>query len=336
MKKVLVRLALSAAIAGILVWWLLSQGFDVIPDLAAIDEVLSWWSVGVYTLLFVVFHFLRAWRWNYLLRPVAEVNPVLMMETALVGFTAIQMMPLRTGEVARPYLLDRYAGISKSSLFGTIVIERVIDGLVVSLLLTVALFTIPADAGPYVWPLRLVPLGIFAAATVLLVAFHHSPELVSALLGKVLGLVSKRLADFAIGVISRFHQGLAALPHMRSFWMFTLTTCLYWGINAAAFLLLARGCGLDLPAAGAVAGMGVLAVGILLPAGPGYFGNFQIATLVALEMYIPDAAESEAAAVFVFALYLLQTGLTIVFGAVGGLALRRRPRATVCAKREAG
>ncbi len=325
MNKILVRLLISAIIAALLVWWLVSQGFDVVPSWGSIQETVSPLNLATYVGLFSLFHILRAWRWTYLLRPFARVPTGTMMETAFAGFMAIQMMPLRTGEVARPYLLDRYTGASKSALFGTIAIERVIDGLMVSAWLTVALFTIPSDVSSYVWVLRLVPVTIFTVALALLIAFHHSPSLVSRLLKKILGLVSRRLADFAVGVIERFHGGLAALPDMRNFWAFVIITAAYWCINAAAFLALARGCGLDLPAAGAVAGMGILAVGILLPAGPGYFGNFQIAVLVALQMYIPDAAQSERAAVFIFALYFLQTGLTILFGTGGALALKRRP-----------
>jgi uncharacterized protein (TIRG00374 family) len=324
-SKILIRLGISLVIAGLLVWWLLSQGFDVVPSWDAIHKTVSWWAILAYVALFAVFHLLRAWRWTYLLRPFVEVRSRVMLETAFTGFMAIQMMPLRTGEVARPYLLDRYTGASKSALFGTIAIERVIDGLMVSLWLTVALLTIPAGSGPYVWGLRVLPLVIFVAALAVLLAFHRWPARASAVLGRVLGLVSKRLAVFVTGVIERFHRGLAALPDMRRFWAFVACSAAYWGINAAAFLLLARGCGLDLPPAGAVAGMGVLAVGILLPAGPGYFGNFQIAVLAALEMYLPRGGFGAEAAVFIFVLYVLQTGLTVVFGAGGAAALLRRP-----------
>ena len=61
-----------------------------------------------------------------------------------------------------------------------------------------------------------------------------------------------------------------------------------------------------------------------LPAGPGYFGNFQVAVLAALEIYIPSASSSQGAAVFIFLLYVLQTGLTILFSIGGALGLRGR------------
>jgi len=326
MTKVLVRLAVSIAIAAALVYWLAAQGFDVVPSWSAIAKNADPLCALAYVALFAVFHVLRAWRWDYLLRPFTAVRRGPMMETAFVGFAAIQMMPLRTGEVARPYLLDRYAGISKSALFGTIAIERVIDGLLVSLWLTVALFTVPLGSGPYVLALRVIPLAVFASALALLVAFRRWPDRVGALLGRFLGAFSKRLAQFAVGVVSRFHAGLAALPNRRAFWAFTAQSALYWGVNAFAFWVLAHGCGLELSFSGAVAGMGVLAVGILLPSGPGYFGNFQISLLVALEMYLGStAAHSEAAAVFIFLLYVFQTGLTLIFGAAAAIPMLRRP-----------
>jgi uncharacterized protein (TIRG00374 family) len=325
MRKVVFRLIVSSAIAALLIYWLMSQGFEVLPSMETISSVAEWWAIPAYVVVFSAFHVLRAWRWSYLLKPFAKVPMLAMMEVAFLGFAAIQMMPLRTGEVARPYLLDRYTGASKSALFGTIAIERVVDGLLISLWLTAALFTIPADRASYVWGLRFVPLLIFVAALVLLVAFYRNPDAVSRIMHKVLGLVSKRLAEFAVGVLERFHKGLAALPDKKNLFDFTWMSVLYWGTNALSFWLLARGCGLSLSFVGSIAGMGCLAVGILLPAGPGYFGNFQVSVLAALEMYLPQVSASNQASVFIFLLYVLQTGLTIAFGAAGALGLRNRP-----------
>ncbi len=325
MRKIMVRLVASLGIAALFVLWLTKQGFDVFPSLDHLRRFCSWWGIPVYIGLFSAFHLLRAWRWIYLLRPFANVPRSTMMEVAFSGFVAIQMMPLRTGEMARPYLLDRFAGISKSALFGTIAIERVIDGLIISLMLTAALFTVPAARSSLIWGLRLLPLLLFVSALGLLIAFYFFPNGVKRFLERVLGLFSRRLAEFATGVLERFHAGLAAIPHQRSFWAFVVTSVAYWCINGVAFLVLARACGLMLPTAGAVAGMGCLAVGILLPAGPGYFGNFQAAVVTAIEIFLPVVSASEPLAVFVFLLYVLQTGLTILFGVYGAWRLRRRP-----------
>lgn len=326
MNSVVGKLFASLGISAILLWWLLRQGFEVFPSWNEIALHTTLWSVLLYTGLFVFFHLLRAWRWIYLIRPFAKVRFSTMMQTAFVGFVAIQMMPLRTGEVARPYLLDRYAGVSKSALFGTIAIERVIDGLMVSLILTGALSAIPASRSPLIWGLRLIPPAVFGVALFLLAAFYYRPQLVKNSILKLVGLFSTKLADFTVGVLDRFHTGLKALPSRRNFWGFCAMTLLYWGINGIAFYYLARGCGVMIPLSGALAGMGCLAVGILLPAGPGYFGNFQVAVLAAVEFYISATAFAEQIAVFVFLLYTLQTGLSVLFGGVSAWALYRLPK----------
>ncbi len=328
MNKTIGKLLLSVAISFGLIYWLFQQGFEVLPPLSEIRQSTALWAIPLYVALFVVFHVLRAWRWIYLIRPFAKVRFSTMMEVAFLGFAAIQMMPLRTGEAARPYLLDRYAGISKSALFGTIAIERVIDGLMVSLILTGALFAIPASRSPFVWGLRLIPSSVFIAALVLLVAFYYRPTAVTRGLSKLCGFFSSKLAVFVIGVLERFHTGLKALPSRRDFWAFTVMTLIYWLINGVSFYYLAKGCGVSIPITGALAGMGCLAVGILLPAGPGYFGNFQVAVVAAVDIYIPSGVASTQIAVFVFLLYVLQTGLTILFGGVSALTLRRKPTCT--------
>jgi glycosyltransferase 2 family protein len=320
--RLAVRFLVSLSIAAGLVWWLVSQGFEVVPSPAEVRRVAPFWSLASYVALFSAFHFLRAWRWRLLVEPLAAVRSRVLLSSAFAGFALIQVMPLRTGELARPYLLDRYAGVSKSAALGTVAVERVVDGLMVSLCLSASLLTVPPGAGPYVWGLRLAPAAVFLGALLALLAFHRWPKAVSGALRRVLGGFSHRLADFVGGVVEKFHSGLASLPDAPRLWRFVAASAAYWGVNATAFWVLARGCGIDLPFAGAVAGMGCLAVGILLPAGPGYFGNFQIAVVAALQMFVAGASIGVEAEVFVFVLYVLQTGATIVFGLGGWLGLR--------------
>ena len=93
MRKVAIRLAVSVAIAAILIHWLVSQGFEVLPSWNSIVATVSTWALPTYVGLFVLFHFLRAWRWSYLLGPFVEVQKRTMLEVAFLGFVAIQMMP---------------------------------------------------------------------------------------------------------------------------------------------------------------------------------------------------------------------------------------------------
>jgi hypothetical protein len=72
--------------------------------------------------------------------------------------------------------------------------------------------------------------------------------------------------------------------------------------------------------------MGTLALGILLPAGPGYFGAFQLSVYAALALYHSPKDIIELGSMFVFLLYALQVGAQLVVGAVSLLVGVGEPR----------
>ena len=51
-----------------------------------------------------------------------------------VGFMAILVLPLRLGELVRPYFVARAGHVRMSAALGTVAVERIIDGLCISVL----------------------------------------------------------------------------------------------------------------------------------------------------------------------------------------------------------
>ena len=74
----------------------------------------------------------------------------------------------------------------------------------------------------------------------------------------------------------------------------------------------------------AVAVMGVLALGILLPSGPGMFGSFQVAVSAALKLYFPAPLVGGQGSVFVFLLYVLNALMMIPIGVIPLLRMHLR------------
>jgi glycosyltransferase 2 family protein len=102
-------------------------------------------------------------------------------------------------------------------------------------------------------------------------------------------------------------DGLKFLPSFRHIGPFLFETAVYWGLNAFSMWVLARGCGIEhISVVEACVVMGVLGVGIVVPAGPGLFGAFQASTYAALAMFFPDDVVLGPGAVFVFLLYVIQ------------------------------
>src|SRR4029079_11245838 len=91
-------------------------------------------AVGLYLATLAVTHLFRAWRWDFLLRSAGARVPLhRLLAISSVGFMAILALPLRLGELVRPYYVAREGHVRMSAALGTIAVERIVDGLVISI-----------------------------------------------------------------------------------------------------------------------------------------------------------------------------------------------------------
>jgi glycosyltransferase 2 family protein len=313
-----VKLAVSVVIAAAFAWTLERGGLPLIPPSSAFQNV-SVSSCVWYMVTLVFWHALRAARWRHLLAPIAEVPLRRVIAVSWIGFAAILLMPLRAGEFVRPYMIRQKGKVSIAAATGTVGAERIIDGLYLTMLLglcmqlTRPLDPLPDHIGKLQIPVAMVPfyayfalLG-FLGAFALMALFYWRPRLGHKLVETTLGILSKRVAEKAADFVGRTADGLKFLPSLRYFGPFLFETSLYWLANGFGMWILARGCGIEsISIVQAFVVMGVLGVGILVPAGPGLFGAFQASTYAALAMYFHDDVVLGPGVVFVFLLYVFQ------------------------------
>ncbi len=137
----------------------------------------------------------------------------------------------------------------------------------------------------------------------------------------MLGLASPRFARWVATKIEQMAEGLGFLAEPKNALPFLATTVIYWFLNATTWWVIARGSGLGgIGFWGATATMGVVALGILVPATPGFFGAFQFATFAGLAMYLAPETVMGDGAVYAFLAYVLPIGMTTVVGIVCILA----------------
>lgn len=249
--------------------------------------------LGFYALLAFV-HVCRSWRWHYLLKPLdVHIGFGRLLAVSSVGFMAILVLPARLGEFVRPALIRRKGEISASAALGTVAVERIIDGLVVSLLVFTCFFALRGPTAPgWMMPTAYAALGVFAAAMIFLLFAMRRPEatvrfslkltLLPRFAPRIAGVIEAKLLDMI--------RGLAVLRDKRNLAVFGLWTLAYWVANGFATWLLARGFGLELSMVGAFATMGLVAVGITLPNSPGLVGQFQWFTMLGVSLYLGKAA----------------------------------------------
>lgn len=312
------KIVLSVAIALGFAWVLLRAGLPIVPPASSMANV-RWSFVAAHAVLLMTVHCVRALRWRHLLRPIApDIGVRRVLAASWIGFAAILLLPLRMGEIVRPWLVRDRKQITLSTAIGTMGAERVIDGLVVTLVLAGALLFVPrlsplpASIGELHVPVAAIPaagflaLAVFVAAFVAMAVFYFARGFAVRVVHATVGLVSDKAATKIAGIVGGLADGLHFLADVRHGLPFIVETLVYWGINALSMWVLALGCGLDVGFGHACAVMGVLAVGILVPAGPGLFGAFQASTYGALAMYFAASVVTGKGAAFVFLLYAVQ------------------------------
>jgi glycosyltransferase 2 family protein len=323
--KALVSIVIAVAFA----WVLLRAGLPIVPNSAAMARV-RWPLVAAHAAILFCVHFVRAIRWRHLLRPIApDIRRRRVMAASWIGFTAILMLPLRAGEFVRPWLIRDRKQITFSAALGTLGAERVIDGFVVTLVLAGALIFVPRlDPLPQTFgdlkiPVAAIPaagyiaLAVFTAAFIAMALFYFARSFSQRLVKATIGRISPKLGDKLAGIVSGLADGLHFLANPRHGIPFIGETLFYWGLNATGMWVLGLGCGLDMTFGHACAVMGVLAIGILVPAGPGLFGAFQASTYGALAMFFAPSTVVREGAAYVFLLYVVQFVWHIVAAGIG-------------------
>lgn len=143
MRNSRLQLAVGIAVSAFFLWLTLRP--VKLADLWLSIRTLNWfWAVpfiAVTTLSMVV----RAWRWRYLMKPVGDYTSRSLFGPMMAGFAINSLLPARAGEFARAYIAGKKEKVPFTSVFATVVVERIFDMFTLLLLLAVVFATVQFD-----------------------------------------------------------------------------------------------------------------------------------------------------------------------------------------------
>ncbi len=268
-----------------------------------------WGYLASVALLTVVMYTARAWRWRYLLRPLADVPLGHAFSATTVGFMAGLAIP-RAQEVLRPYLVARRHSLRTAAAFASIIVERLLDLITVLILFGLHLFVFSDRSARAGQPLMaavekggaLAALGALGALAVLF-AFHWRAEALLALAERLLARLPARLAGPFLGLLRSFGEGLAIFKASPGHLLAIAgQSLLVWLLIAASLQLSNLAFDVRLPFHATFLMLGFLTVGVAVPT-PGMVGGFHAAYVVALvEAFGVPRETATAAAVAAHAL----------------------------------
>jgi len=320
LKKLLVRLLVSLLIgAGML--YLAARKINFASTWSALADV-RWWTLLPYFALMAGQHFFRAWRWGYLLAPIQPLPFSRILPIASVGFCAIIALPLRMGELVRPYLITTPPSLRMSHGLGTLAVERVFDGIFLALtcFVVVALAARRTHVPGWIFGAGVAALVIFLVALAVLVLTLWQRERAVSLCRRLFGLISPRLGDKLAVIAQGVVEGFQVLPDWRRMVPFVGASLAYWFLNGVAVWVMGIGFQMGLDLGAGIAMMVIVGIGIMIPAGPGFIGNFELFADGALALYTTPAIVASRGAAFILTLHATNALWYAVTGALAMLS----------------
>lgn len=245
----------------------------------ALADANYWWVVPAIAVWFISAWF-RAIRWRVLLGHVLKISSRSLYPIVIIGYMANNLLPARTGELVRAYILGERHSVSKMSALGTITIERLFDGLVLVLFLV--------SVGAFVGlenSLRVLVFIMAAALSFGMIvllwatsANHRAERLISLLLQPL----PERPQAAARRLANAFVEGLHSLQDRRVMLLALVTTVVAWLLEASMYYLVGLSFNLDEPFSTYILVAGAANLAITVPSTSGGIGPFELATREAL------------------------------------------------------
>jgi uncharacterized protein (TIRG00374 family) len=261
---------------------------DVRREFARADWVLL---LGVSIPAYLLVVYFRALRWRHLTDPIQPIATGALCRAVSIGFMANNIFPLRMGEVVRSWYLAREAGVNTAAIFGTVILERVIDTISVIALAFFALAFWGAGEEGILSSGAILLLPAAVIPVVALVALKATPERVIGLAAWGLRPFPARVGEFTVQQLRRFGEGLGALSGgQHLFWIGAHSMVIWLVASTLPFLAGFWALGVDFGSALETLGaawitLAAVGVAVALPSAPGFFGLYHLACRAALERF---------------------------------------------------
>jgi len=248
-------------------------------------------------------HYLRAYRWSFMLRHVKKIGTPRLFSATMIGYMANNLLPARLGELVRAYALGRIEGISTSSAFATIVYERIVDVFALLVLLWISLIHHTGvkwlQTGGY-WILAANVLLLL-----LLFVFKWKSDQAVLLIEKICRRLPSGIGSRISAVCSSFLEGLEVLSDRRALPAVILTSIPVWLMALLAVYVCFGALSLDLPYLASVLLIVLISLGSMIPSAPAFIGTTQYACVLGLGLFGVSKASALAFSVIYHATQFL-------------------------------
>lgn len=276
---------LGIAISGFVMWIIIRK--INFPLLKLSFEKLNLYWILLMVIIYIMGFFIRGMRWHFMLLPIKKISTRVAMEGVIVGYMANNILPARAGELVRVFFIGNKESISRTSLLGTIFIERIFDGLVIVGILIVSCWFLKFSDVDKVVINYVIGLSslIFGIAILFLLLSSKYREYVEKFVATYLSKLPPKLYRPCSSIIVKLLESLKFLRNTNRLLRVFFLSLFIWFIEGLVFFI--GFYAFDLPASLLIAyfTFAFVNLGMIIPSAPGGVGIFQGASILALSFF---------------------------------------------------
>ena len=280
---------------SVLFIWLALRGLHLNDFWSAVKQANYIWlipGIGVY----FIGVWVRAWRWQYLLRPIKHIPTSKMFPITTIGYMGNNIYPARAGEVLRAVILKRKEGVSVSASLATIIVERIFDGVVMLAFVFVNLSELAKLTGSSgfvgnIQQVAVIGTGVFLGALAVFLIAAMFPQVTLKIgLWFIYRFVPKRLHERIISLTNKFLDGLASLRSPFNVLMVFFTSVIIWLLETGKYWFVMHAFDFNVSFFALMLMNGIVNLATTIPSAPGYIGTFDAPGIAVLTAYGVDQA----------------------------------------------
>lgn len=239
----------------------------------------------VYLILATIFLWGSVWvrglRWKWLFKESASPSVSSLYKAELIGYFGNNVLPLRLGEILRAYIIGKENNLSKSFVFGTVVLERLMDMLALTFFASILFFLYPFEEG---WVSKFILKGGVVLSIVILTLIIISK------------LTIKTTENKLLRILIQIMEGLQSIKKQRIIPV-VIASILIWSIYLLDVYLIQRAFQFNLSWTQSLTVLVISSLVLSIPSAPGMIGTFHAAvkyTMVDIFAFTPNDGNSFA------------------------------------------
>lgn len=244
----------------------------------------NWWAFFPASAVFVLHMALRAYRWRLLFPTEERPRFSVLFHALSIGNLASFLLPLRAGEVVRPFALSRKSTLSFPRAFASIIIERFFDLGCVLLTFGLLLTVLP---GLPDWSYRGAQGLAFMAAMLLvfLLLGILCPTWTEKIIERCSSWLPKRIQSPVQRISRDFFLGSRELRDIGKLSQVLLLTVAVWSTCHLFFYCYLWLFPIEATVLLAVSVSVIVALAVAAPSAPGFLGVYQVGCIAAFALF---------------------------------------------------